>query len=130
MLQSPKVRYLLADDPGAGKTIMSGMLIKELKARQSVDRILILVPPLVLKQWQEELEEKFNESFHIINRITVREYGNKNPFLVNDQCLTPMYWASRDDIKSLINEAEYDLVIVDEAQEMAAYTYGVQKKKT
>ncbi|KAB8136811.1 DEAD/DEAH box helicase [Gracilibacillus oryzae] len=130
MLQSPKVRYLLADDPGAGKTIMSGMLIKELKARQSVDRILILVPPLVLKQWQEELEEKFNESFHIINRNVVREYGNKNPFLVNDQCLASMYWASRDDIKSLINEADIDLVIVDEAHKMAAYTYGVLKKKT
>ncbi|MDM8101335.1 DEAD/DEAH box helicase [Oceanobacillus oncorhynchi] len=130
MLQSPKVRYLLADDPGAGKTIMSGMLIKELKARQSVDRILILVPPLVLKQWQEELEEKFNESFHIINRNVVREYGSKNPFLVNGQCLASMYWASRDDVKSLINEADFDLVIVDEAHKMAAYTYGVQKKKT
>ncbi|MFC4402381.1 helicase-related protein [Gracilibacillus xinjiangensis] len=130
MLQSSNVRYLLADDPGAGKTIMSGMLIKELKARQSVDRILILVPPLVLKQWQEELEEKFNESFHIINRNVVREYGNKNPFLVNDQCLASMYWASRDDIKSLINEADFDLVIVDEAHKMAAYTYGVLKKKT
>src|SRR5699024_1642471 len=100
MLQSPKVRYLLADDPGAGKTIMSGMLIKELKTRQSVDRILILVPPLILKQRQVELEEKFNESFHIINRITVREYENKNPFLVNDQCFTPINWASRNDIKS------------------------------
>jgi len=130
MLQAPKVRYLLADDPGAGKTIMSGMLIKELKARQSVDRVLILVPPLVLKQWQEELEEKFNESFHIINRNVVREYGNKNPFLVNDQCLASMYWASKDDTKSLINEADFDLVIVDEAHKMAAYTYGVLKKKT
>jgi len=130
MLQSPKVRYLLADDPGAGKTIMSGMLIKELKARQSVNRVLILVPPLVLKQWQEELEEKFDESFHIINRNVVREYGNKNPFLVNDQCLASMYWASRDDIKGLINEADFDLVIVDEAHKMAAYTYGVLKKKT
>lgn len=130
MLQSPKIRYLLADDPGAGKTIMSGMLIKELKARQSVERILILVPPLVLKQWQEELEEKFSESFHIINRSVVQEYGNKNPFIVNNQCLASMYWASRDEIKSLINEADFDLVIVDEAHKMAAYTYGVQKKKT
>ncbi|MER2170824.1 MAG: SNF2-related protein, partial [Psychrobacillus psychrodurans] len=55
MLQSSNIRYLLADDPGAGKTIMSGMLIKELKARESVKRILVLVPPLVLRQWQEEM---------------------------------------------------------------------------
>nr|WP_237700176.1 SNF2-related protein [Caldalkalibacillus thermarum] len=61
MLQVPQVRFLLADDPGAGKTIMAGMLIKELKARESVKRILILVPPLVLKQWQMELKEKFGD---------------------------------------------------------------------
>lgn len=74
MLQVPHVRFLLADDPGAGKTIMSGMLIKELSAREIVRRILILVPPLVLKQWQEELHEKFDEQFFIINRSVVRQY--------------------------------------------------------
>jgi SNF2 family DNA or RNA helicase len=58
MLQTPQVRFLLADDPGAGKTIMSGMLIKEMMARDRIQRVLILVPPLVLKQWQEELSEK------------------------------------------------------------------------
>ncbi|WJE15752.1 helicase-related protein [Halobacillus sp. ACCC02827] len=130
MLQTPQVRFLLADDPGAGKTIMAGMLIKELKARLSVSRILILVPPLVLRQWQEELDEKFDESFHIINRSVVREYGSKNPFVTNDNCLASMYWASRDDIKSLINEADFDLIIVDEAHKMAAYTNGVLKRKT
>ena len=56
---------------------MSGMLIKELKARLSVERILVLVPPLVLKQWQEELEQKFDEHFHIINREVLKEYGSK-----------------------------------------------------
>ncbi|KGX84856.1 DEAD/DEAH box helicase [Pontibacillus litoralis] len=130
MLQTPQVRFLLADDPGAGKTIMAGMLIKELKARLSVSRILILVPPLVLRQWQEELNEKFDESFHIINRNVVREYGSNNPFVTNDNCLASMYWASRDDIKSLINEADFDLIIVDEAHKMAAYTHGVLKRKT
>lgn len=130
MLQVPQVRFLLADDPGAGKTIMSGMLIKELKARLSVERILILVPPLVLKQWQEELEQKFDEHFHIVNRNVLKEYGGKNPFLSNRLCLTSMYWAMRDDIKALIQEAEFDLIIVDEAHKMAAYTHGTVKKKT
>ncbi|AIQ22012.1 helicase-related protein [Paenibacillus sp. FSL H7-0737] len=130
MLQMPQVRFLLADDPGAGKTIMSGMLIKELKARGSVDRILILVPPLVLKQWQEELQEKFNEDFFIINRSVMKHYGSKNPFIEHDFCLTSIYWAARDDVKSLVNEADFDLVIVDEAHKMAAYTHGITKKKT
>lgn len=130
MLQSPSVRYLLADDPGAGKTIMSGMLIKELKGRQRINRILILVPPIVLIQWQDELEQKFQEPFKIINRAILNEYGNANPFVENDCCLVSMQWASREDIKSLILAASFDLVIVDEAHKMAAYTYGRVKSKT
>lgn len=77
MLQVPTVRFLLADDPGAGKTIMAGMLIRELKARRSAERILILVPPLVLKQWQQELHEKFGEEFTIVTRHTLKEYSGK-----------------------------------------------------
>lgn len=130
MLQVPQTRFLLADDPGAGKTIMSGMLIKELEARHSVERILILVPPLVLKQWQEELQDKFHEAFHIINRAVLKEYGGKNPFISNHHCLASVYWAAKDDIKKLIYEAQFDLVIVDEAHKMAAYTHGTIKKKT
>lgn len=130
MLQVPQVRFLLADDPGAGKTIMSGMLIKELSARESVKRILILVPPLVLKQWQEELHEKFNEQFFIINRSVVLQYGGKNPFIEHEFCLASIYWAAREDVKGLVQEADFDLIIVDEAHKMAAYTHGTIKKKT
>nr|WP_075982593.1 helicase-related protein [Bacillus massilionigeriensis] len=130
MLQTSNIRYLLADDPGAGKTIMSGMLIKELKARESIQRILILVPPLVLRQWQEEMSEKFQESFKIINRAVLNEYGNLNPFIENSFCLASIYWSTRDDIRGLILEAQFDLVIVDEAHKMAAYSYGKIKKKT
>ncbi|MBO8173522.1 MAG: DEAD/DEAH box helicase family protein [Bacillaceae bacterium] len=130
MLQVPKVRFLLADDPGAGKTIMSGMLIRELKARRSAERILILVPPLVVKQWQEELKEKFSEDFTIISRATLKEAGGKNPFIENSCCIASMYWAARDEVKSYINEADFDLIIIDEAHKMAAYTHGVKNKKT
>ncbi|MEW4278927.1 DEAD/DEAH box helicase [Priestia megaterium] len=129
MLQVPQTRFLLADDPGAGKTIMAGMLMKELKARLTVDRILILVPPLVLKQWQEELNQKFGLHFHIINRNVVNEYGGKNPFTKNPFCLASMYWAIRDDVRALIQEASFDLVIIDEAHKLAAYTQGTAKKK-
>lgn len=128
MLQSPSIRYLLADDPGAGKTIMSGMLIKELKARESIQRILVLVPPLVLRQWQEEMEQKFQESFKIINRAVLNEYGSQNPFVENNCCLASVYWASREEIKQLLLEAPFDLVIVDEAHKMAAYSYGKTQK--
>ncbi|MBP2114085.1 DEAD/DEAH box helicase [Paenibacillus silagei] len=130
MLQTPQVRFLLADDPGAGKTIMSGMLIKEMKARDSIQRVLILVPPLVLKQWQEELSEKFSERFFIINRSIVKQYASKNPFLEHDLCLASVYWAAREDVKGMLSEADFDLVIVDEAHKMAAYTHGTINKKT
>jgi len=129
MLQLPQVRILLADDPGAGKTIMAGMLMKELKARYQTERILILVPPLVLKQWQEELEQKFVLYFHIVNKNVLFEYGRKNPFIENNLVLTSMYWAIRDNVKPLIQEADFDLIIVDEAHKMAAYTHGTAKKK-
>ncbi|MED4182080.1 DEAD/DEAH box helicase [Priestia megaterium] len=129
MLQSPQVRYLLADDPGAGKTIMSGMLIRELLARQSAERILILVPPLVLKQWQEELKEKFGEDFMIITRTLLNSSNEVNPFEACDKMIASVYWASREEIKSLILKSHFDLVIVDEAHKMAAYTYGVKKKQ-
>lgn len=129
MLQSPQVRYLLADDPGAGKTIMSGMLIRELIARQAAERVLILVPPLVLKQWQEELKEKFGEDFTIVNRSLLNSSSEINPFEAHDKIIASLYWAAREEIKSFIMKANFDLVIVDEAHKMAAYTHGVKKRK-
>lgn len=129
MLQSPQVRYLLADDPGAGKTIMSGMLIRELLARGRAEKILILVPPLVLKQWQEELKEKFGEEFIIVNRNFLNSSNEINPFETYDKIITSLYWAARDEIKSLILKSRFDLVIVDEAHKMAAYTRGTKKRK-
>ena len=129
MLQLPQIRFLLADDPGAGKTIMAGMLITELIARMMADRVLILVPPLVLTQWQEELYQKFGLPFRIINRSILKEYGNKNPFIDNQLIITSMYWAVRDDVKHLIQEAPFDFIIVDEAHKMAAYTHGKNHRK-
>ncbi|WP_274307979.1 helicase-related protein [Solibacillus daqui] len=129
MLQSPQVRYLLADDPGAGKTIMSGMLIRELIARQATERVLILVPPLVLKQWQEELKDKFGDEFMIVNRSLLNSSSEVNPFELHDKIISSLYWAAREEIKSYIMKANFDLVIVDEAHKMAAYTHGVKNRK-
>ncbi|PES90344.1 helicase [Bacillus cereus] len=127
MLQTSSVRYLLADDPGAGKTIMSGMLISEMIARGDAIRILILVPPLVLTQWQEELKSKFGEDFTIVNRGLLKGFSG-NPFVEHDKVLCSLYWGMRDEIKAEILAANYDLVIIDEAHKMAAYT--TKKRKT
>ena len=129
MLQAPEVRFLLADDPGAGKTIMSGLLIKELRFRSLADRVLILVPPLVAKNWQEELELKFSERFEIINRDVIKNAAGRNPWLETDRVITSVYWAGRKDIMPALLEAEWDLVIVDEAHKMAAYRRGSRKVK-
>ena len=128
MLQMPKTRMLLADDPGAGKTIMAGMLLKELLARQGITRILVLVPPIVLTQWQEEMKDKFGLIFTIVNREVLRS-RRQNPFIEHDLCLASMFWSIRDDIKLLLQEADFDFVIIDEAHKMAAYTQGKTKKK-
>ncbi len=127
LLQAPLVRFLLADDPGAGKTIMAGMLIRELRVRGLADRVLILVPPLVLTQWQEELRQKFGEEFRIIARGNGD--GRGNPFAEAPHCLTSMYWAARPEIQALVTQPPWDLVIVDEAHKMAAYTQGKKTPK-
>jgi len=69
VLKLPRVRYLIADDPGAGKTIMAGLIIKELKLRDLAERILIVVPGHLKDQWRRELKEKFDERFVILDRV-------------------------------------------------------------
>jgi SNF2-related domain len=66
MLPQPRLRFLLADDPGAGKTIMAGLFIKEMKLREAIDRVLILCPAPLTIQWQDELLRWFNEPFDIV----------------------------------------------------------------
>ena len=66
MLPQPCLRFLLADDPGAGKTIMAGLLIKEMKLREAIDRVLILCPAPLTIQWQDEMQRWFGETFDII----------------------------------------------------------------
>jgi len=125
-LEATPVRFLLADDPGAGKTIMSGMLLKELTIRHHLKRVLILAPPLVLTQWHQEMSEKFNEAFTIISRSTLTT-EKVNSFMKHSHCLTSLNWAAREDIQKLILEADFDLVIIDEAHKMAAYQTNSKK---
>jgi SNF2 family DNA or RNA helicase len=72
ILRNPRVRFLLADDPGARKTIMAGLLLKELKYRGIIQRILIVVPGHLKDQWLREMEERFSESFTVVDRAVIK----------------------------------------------------------
>jgi SNF2 family DNA or RNA helicase len=78
-LRLPRIRFLLADDPGAGKTIMAGLLIKELKIRGLIKRTLIVTPASLSFQWQRELKDKFRENFEIIRSDVLRANYGSNP---------------------------------------------------
>jgi len=83
LLKVARVRFLLADDAGAGKTIMAGLLVRELKLRGLAERILIVVPPNLAFQWQRELREKFDEKFLVLKGSDIREQFGVNQWLEN-----------------------------------------------
>ena len=121
-LKLPRIRFLLADDPGAGKTIMAGLLLKELKARGLVKRVLIVTPANLTFQWQRELKDKFRESFEVINSQVLRANYGQNPWQERDQVITSVSWVSRiEDARESLLRSRWDLVIVDEAHKMSAY---------
>jgi len=94
-LKLPRIRFLLADDPGAGKTIMAGLLLKELKARGLVKRTLIVTPANLTFQWQREMRDKFREHFEIIRGDVLRSNYGQNPWQERDQAVTSISWVSR-----------------------------------
>jgi len=130
ILRKPRIRFLLADDPGGGKTIMAGLVLKELKYRGVVRRTLIVVPGHLKFQWQREMKDKFREFFEIIDRDVVNAYWGKNVWADKNQCITSMDFAKQEDILDALREVSWDLVIVDEAHKMAAYVYGEKVDRT
>jgi len=130
ILRQPDVRFLLADDPGAGKTIMAGLLLKELKYRGVVQRTLLVVPGHLKYQWQREMKEKFGEPFVIIDRGVLDTHWGRNVWEEQAQVITSLDFAKRDDVLETLQEVRWDLVIVDEAHKMAAYQYGSKTNKT
>ena len=130
ILKRPRIRFLLADDPGSGKTIMAGLVLKELKQRGLVKRVLIVVPGHLRDQWVRELREKFNETFKTVDRGVMNASWGRNVWQEEDQVITSMDFAKQGDVMPSLAEAHWDFVIVDEAHKMAAYEYGGQKKKT
>jgi len=121
-LRLPRIRFLLADDPGAGKTIMAALLLKELKARGLIRRTLIVTPANLTFQWQRELADKFREKFDIIRGDVLRANYGQNPWQERDQVITSVSWvAVAEDARESLLRSRWDLVIVDEAHKMSAY---------
>jgi superfamily II DNA or RNA helicase len=122
-LRLPRIRFLLADDPGAGKTIMAGLLIKELKVRGMIKRTLILTPASLCFQWQRELKDKFRENFEIIRSDVLRANYGTNPWQEKNQVITSVSWVSViEDAHESLLRSNWDLIVVDEAHKMSAYS--------
>lgn len=122
-LKQPRVRFLLADDPGAGKTIMAGLLLKELKVRGLVKRTLIITPANLSFQWQRELKDKFREDFEVVRGDVLRANYGTNPWKEKKQVVTSVSWVSRiEDAKESLLRSDWDLIIVDEAHKMSAHS--------
>lgn len=119
LLKLPSVRFLLADDAGAGKTIMAGLLIRELKLRGLLERILIVVPSNLAFQWQRELKEKFDEKFLVLKGGDIRDQFGVNQWLEQKQVITSLDLAKREEILPGLRQVHWDLVIVDEAHRMS-----------
>lgn len=121
-LKLPRLRFLLADDPGAGKTIMAGLLIKEMKIRGLIQRTLIVTPANLSFQWQREMKDRFREDFEIVRSDVLRAAYGSNPWQEKNQVITSISWVSRiEDAKESLLRSQWDLIVVDEAHKMSAY---------
>jgi superfamily II DNA or RNA helicase len=120
LLKLARVRFLLADDAGAGKTIMAGLLIRELQLRGLAERILIVAPANLAFQWQRELKEKFDEKFLVLKGSDLRDQFGVNQWLQQRRVITSLDLAKREEILPGLRQVHWDLVIVDEAHRMSA----------
>lgn len=130
-LEQRPLRFLLADDPGAGKTIMSGLLIRELILRGDVARCLVVAPGSLVEQWQDELYDRFGLSFEIMSRAAVEASRTGNPFIEKNLLIARVDQLARnEDLVAKLEVTDWDLVIVDEAHKMSAHQYGKDLRKT
>jgi superfamily II DNA or RNA helicase len=130
MLHKQPLRYVLADDPGAGKTVMAGLLIKELLLRGDAANVMVVSPGVLTDQWDEEMREKFELEFEILTRDKILNEGN--PFARGGLWLARLDVLARNSegILDKACEVDWDLVIFDEAHKMSATVWGNEVKKT
>lgn len=131
LLPRTPLRFLLADDPGAGKTIMAGLYIKELLLRDDVRQCLIVAPGGLVEQWQDELFFKFGLRFDLLTNQLIDANVNLNVFDTNPLLIARMDQLSRnEELQVQLKETEWDLIIVDEAHRMGAHYFGGKLEKT
>ncbi|MEP1122810.1 MAG: helicase-related protein [Ilumatobacter sp.] len=130
-LEQKPLRFLLADDPGAGKTIMSGLLIRELMLRGDVARCLIVAPGSLVEQWQDEMWDKFGLHFDLMSRASVEESRTGNPFLEKNMLVARVDQLARsEELTAKVEQSDWDLIIVDEAHKMSAQRFKDKLNKT
>jgi len=131
LLPRTPLRFLLADDPGAGKTIMAGLYIKELLLRDDVKRCLIVAPGGLVEQWQDELFFKFGLRFDILTSQLVDVSLAHSVFDGHPLLLARMDQLARnEELQRQLLESEWDLIVVDEAHRMGAHYFGGKLEKT
>lgn len=131
MLSRQPLRFLLADDPGAGKTVMAGLLIKELMVRGELERCLVVAPGGLVEQWQDELAQKFDLHFDLLSRDRIAASRVADPFGEAPFWIARMDMLSRNpDLQARLAEHEWDLIVVDEAHRMSAQAQGREVKYT
>ena len=132
MMPRQPLRFLLADDPGAGKTIMAALLIKELAIRGDLERCLIVAPGSLVEQWQDELSEKFDLDFDIVTRDQIEASRTGNPFEERDRLIVRLDMAARsEELQAKLAAARpFDLAVCDEAHRMSASVFSGEVKYT
>jgi len=131
MLPRQPLRYVLADDPGAGKTIMAGLFIRELLMRADAKRVLVVAPGSLVEQWQDEMFEKFGLSFVLFSREQIEQSRSGNPFDDYDLLVARVDQLARaEDLQEKLRLSHWDLVVVDEAHKLSASYYGSKINKT
>lgn len=131
MLNRQPLRFLLADDPGAGKTVMAGLLIKELMVRGELDRCLVVAPGGLVEQWQDELAIKFDLHFDLLSRDRIAANRIADPFGESPFWIARMDMLSRNtELQDRLSNHEWDLIVVDEAHRMSAQSLGREVKYT
>lgn len=135
MLPKQPLRFLIADDPGSGKTIMTGLFIKELIIRGDINRCLIVTPGNLTEQWQDELSKRFNLPFEILTNDRIESSRTGNIFNEIPLCLARLDKLSRDkdkgkDLQDKLRASDWDLIVCDEAHKMSASFFGGEVRYT
>src|SRR5438132_6496065 len=131
MLPRQPLRFVLADDPGAGQTIMAGLYIRELIMRADSRRILVVAPGSLVEQWREELFEKFGLQFSVFSSALQAATPTGNPFEDLDHLIVRLdQMARNEEIQEKLLATAWDLVIFDEAHKLAAHFFGSKVEKT